>query len=82
MLKFRFEKCMIMNIFMFKTTMYKIQLKCRVEEEQKSYNRNRALIFSNIKQCYLKNKFIFTTYFLFYSLTVGLCWVYVISEAI
>lgn len=50
---------------MLKTTMYKIQLKCRVEEEQKSYNRNRALIFSNIKQCYLKNKFIFTTYFLF-----------------
>lgn len=54
MLKFRFEKCMTMNSFTFINTMYKIQLKCRVEEEQKSYNQNRAYIFSNVKQYFLK----------------------------
>lgn len=82
MLRFRFEKCMTMNSFMFISTMYKIQLKCRVEEEQKSYNQNRAYIFSNVKQYFLKEIYIYYLfYFLFYSLTVSLCWVCVISEA-
>ena len=35
---------MILNTFMFVTIMYKMQSKCRVEEDEKSYNQNSAFI--------------------------------------